>query len=140
MPATEHLDYVQQLMQQAKSSTYFSCKLFSYYINNLSYPRVRADIIVRLLINDRIRAILGCIQAKSPWQALSFFKDGPFGASFLYFHLFYCTIERLNFSDAWIQTADLWSWKRLLYQLSHNHRPEEGIKIVAVSTARVSLR
>ena len=25
------------------------------------------------------------------------------------------------FADEWIQTADLWSWKRLLYQLSHYH-------------------
>ena len=25
-----------------------------------------------------------------------------------------------NFADEWIQTADLWYWKRPLYQLSHN--------------------
>ena len=26
-----------------------------------------------------------------------------------------------NFADDWIRTADLWCWKQLLYQLSHNH-------------------
>ena len=25
------------------------------------------------------------------------------------------------FADDWIRTADLWNWKRLLFQLSHNH-------------------
>ena len=29
----------------------------------------------------------------------------------------------INFADDWIRTADLWYWKRLLYQLSHNHCP-----------------
>ena len=28
------------------------------------------------------------------------------------------------FADDWIRTADLWHWKRLLYQLSHNHCPK----------------
>ena len=27
------------------------------------------------------------------------------------------------FADDWIRTADLWHWKRPLYQLSHNHFP-----------------
>ena len=26
----------------------------------------------------------------------------------------------INFADDLIRTADLWSWKQLLYQLSHN--------------------
>ena len=25
------------------------------------------------------------------------------------------------FANDWIRTADLWNWKRPLYQLSHNH-------------------
>ena len=29
----------------------------------------------------------------------------------------------LKFTDDWIQTVDLWRWKRPLYQLSHNHCP-----------------
>ena len=29
----------------------------------------------------------------------------------------------VNFTNDWIQTADLWYWKRPLYQLSHNHCP-----------------
>ena len=27
------------------------------------------------------------------------------------------------FADDWIQTMDLWNWKRPFYQLSHNHCP-----------------
>ena len=27
------------------------------------------------------------------------------------------------FADDWIRTTDLWYWKQLLYQLSHNHCP-----------------
>ena len=27
----------------------------------------------------------------------------------------------MNFANDWIQTADLWSRKQPLYQLSHNH-------------------
>ena len=27
------------------------------------------------------------------------------------------------FAEDWIRTADLWNWKRPLYQLSHNHCP-----------------
>ena len=42
---------------------------------------------------------------------------------FLYFCLFYFTIGRQNFAGVWIWTADLWCWKRPLYQLSHNHCP-----------------
>ena len=29
----------------------------------------------------------------------------------------------MKFADVWIWTADLWCWKRPLYQLSHNHCP-----------------
>ena len=46
---------------------------------------------------------------------------------FLYFHRFNTDlirlIEHLKFSDDWMWTADLWCWKRSLYQLSHNHYP-----------------
>ena len=30
----------------------------------------------------------------------------------------------VKFANDWIRTADLWCWKRLLYQLSHHHCPE----------------
>ena len=30
----------------------------------------------------------------------------------------------IKFADDWIRTADLWHWKRLLCQLSHNHCPK----------------
>ena len=32
-------------------------------------------------------------------------------------------IVHITFADGWIQTADLWCWKRPLYQLRHNHFP-----------------
>ena len=32
-----------------------------------------------------------------------------------------CSI--LKFANDWIRTTGLWYWKRPLYQLSHNHRP-----------------
>ena len=32
-------------------------------------------------------------------------------------------LSNIHFANDWIQTADLWSWKRLLYQLSHNYHP-----------------
>ena len=43
---------------------------------------------------------------------------------FLYFCLFN-TVEstqmfNMNFDNEWIRTAELWYWKRLLHQLSHN--------------------
>ena len=58
----------------------------------------------------------------------SFFKKWAIpGLFFLYFRLFNtqltvnkCSIYKLIFADDWIQTADLWYWKQLLYQLSHN--------------------
>ena len=51
-----------------------------------------------------------------------FFKMGLSRTLFLYFCIFYCTIGRNFFADVWIRTADLWCWKRPLYQLSHNHK------------------
>ena len=30
----------------------------------------------------------------------------------------------INFADDWIRAVDLWYWKRMLYQLSHNHFQE----------------
>ena len=47
------------------------------------------------------------------------------GLFFFYFRLFntQLTVNKcsINFADDWIRTADLWYWKRPLYQLSHNH-------------------
>ena len=53
---------------------------------------------------------------------ICFFKDGPFLASFSLFlsFLFKCTIGRSNFANVGIWTADLWSLKQKLYQLSHH--------------------
>ena len=36
----------------------------------------------------------------------------------------------INFSDDWSQTADLWYQKRLLFQLSHNHFPNQFIYLL----------
>ena len=32
-----------------------------------------------------------------------------------------------NIANCWIWTADLWCWKRPLYQLSHNHYPIDNV-------------
>ena len=58
-----------------------------------------------------------------------FFKKlGHSRPLFLYFRLFNTVdSEMFNiifFADDWFRTADLWIWKQLLYQLSHNHYPE----------------
>ena len=56
-------------------------------------------------------------------RKLFFFKNGPFPASFIFIFVFsiQLTVNKcsINFADDWIQTADLWHWKRPLYQLSH---------------------
>ena len=56
----------------------------------------------------------------------NFFKWTNPGLFFLYFRLFNtfdCKCLIYIFADDWIQTTDLWSQKRLLYQLSHNNSP-----------------
>ena len=53
-------------------------------------------------------------------------KNWPIPASFSLFSSFQYSWQKIfniNFWDDWIRTADLWSWKQLLYQLSHNHCP-----------------
>ena len=51
-------------------------------------------------------------------------KIGPFPASFFFIFVFSIQlIVHINFADDWIRTADLWFWKRPLYQLRHNHFP-----------------
>ena len=37
------------------------------------------------------------------------------------------TVKCSILADDWIQTADLWKWKRPPYQLSHNHSPNQLI-------------
>ena len=39
---------------------------------------------------------------------------------FLFWHLSVNTCSMWNSADDWIRTRDLWCWKRLLCQLSHN--------------------
>ena len=48
-------------------------------------------------------------------------KSSNPGLFFFSFHLLN-TADRKQviFSNDWIRTADLWCWKRALYQLSHN--------------------
>ena len=57
----------------------------------------------------------------------SFFLNGPFPTSFLYFRLFYKQLTVIKCSikvaDDWIQTRVLWYCKRPLCQLRHNHFP-----------------
>ena len=59
-----------------------------------------------------------------PIQITFFKKNGPFPASFYLFSSFQYTVDSKQmsnnlFADDWIRTADLWYWKRPLYQLSH---------------------
>ena len=46
---------------------------------------------------------------------------------FLHFRLFNAVDGKqrlnINYAEDWIWTLDLWYWKRLLYQLSHNDCP-----------------
>ena len=62
-------------------------------------------------------------------SVIVFFNMGHSRPLFLYFRLFntQLTVNKcsINFADDWIQTADLWYWKRPLYQLSHNHCPKQ---------------
>ena len=53
------------------------------------------------------------------------FLKGPFPATFFFNFRLFDTVEsqQIFYIKVWIQTADLWSRKRLLYQLSHNQRP-----------------
>ena len=58
---------------------------------------------------------------------INIFLNVPFPASFLFIYVFSIQLtvnDQYNlFADDWIRTVDLWYWKRLLYQLSHNHFP-----------------
>ena len=53
-------------------------------------------------------------------------KIGPFPASFFFILVFSIQlIVQINFADDWIRTADLWCRKQPLYQLHHNHFPND---------------
>ena len=39
----------------------------------------------------------------------------------------------INFANNWIQTVDIWFWKRLLCQLSHNHCPITQVRLLLFS-------
>ena len=62
-----------------------------------------------------------------------FFKNGPFPVSFFFIFIFsiQLTVKKcsINVADDWIQTVDLWYWKWLLYQLSHNHCPKVFVSL-----------
>ena len=64
-----------------------------------------------------------------PGQKLHCFLNGPFPASFFFIFVFsiQLTVNKclINSADDWIRTADLWHCKRPLYQLSHNHCPQQ---------------
>ena len=63
------------------------------------------------------------------WIEQSAFLKRAFpGLLFLYFRLFNTVDSNCSlqiFANDWIRTADLWSQKLPLYQLSHNHCPTE---------------
>ena len=41
--------------------------------------------------------------------------------------------KQINFANGWIQTADLWYRKQLLYQPSHNHCPVLNIFLLDIT-------
>ena len=44
---------------------------------------------------------------------------------FIYFRLFNTFDSKQFLNITWIRTADLWYWKRPLYQLSNSHCPSK---------------
>ena len=42
----------------------------------------------------------------------------------------------IKFTDDWIRTAELWSLKRPLYQLSHNHCPVKQLYVSEICTEK----
>ena len=72
------------------------------------------DIIKRPFRLNRLLCILGSV---------IFLKMGHSWTLFLLFSSFqYNTVyNKLKFAGVWIPTEDLWYWKQLLCQLSHNH-------------------
>ena len=63
------------------------------------------------------------------WRA--FFKKWAIPCIFFFIFVFSIqltvNIQYNIFADEWIQTADLWIWKRPLYQLSHHHCPNDRL-------------
>ena len=60
----------------------------------------------------------------STWRKIDFlFFNRPLPASLFFIFVFSTQLKVMNaqkiFANDWIQTADLWFWKRLLYQLSN---------------------
>ena len=60
------------------------------------------------------------------------------------FFIYFCLINtfdikqvnnclKINLADDWIQTSDLWYWKRPVYQLSHNHCPFYIYRLIIIS-------
>ena len=46
-------------------------------------------------------------------------------------------MSSINFADDWIGTADIWYWKQLLFQPSHNQCPvEKNVPIVLILPSR----
>ena len=61
-----------------------------------------------------------------------YFLNWPFPASFFFILVFLIQLTvdvqyKCLPDNYWTQTADLWNWKRALYQLSHNHCPLTSI-------------
>ena len=70
----------------------------------------------------------------------SVFKDCLFSKMdhsrplFRCFRLFNTVDGTYNISHDWIWTADLWYWKRQLYQLCHNHSPKNCLLTLKIVT------
>ena len=61
-------------------------------------------------------------------------ENGPFPTSFSLFSSLYYSWWEIKFVNDWIRTADLWYWRRPLYQLRHNHKHFPCRKFVCLWT------
>ena len=89
--------------------------------------RLESEMLVRLSIDSMFSSTLYVTLFGASlilvWP-LNLFFMGLSRPLFLLFSSFlFSKMFNMNFADDWIRTVDLWNWKRLLYQLSHNHCP-----------------
>ena len=77
-------------------------------------------------IRTKGRRMVGAENSARLWRPprkLSFFYIKCAIFFFIFVFSIQLTVNKcsINFANDWIWTADLWRWKRPLYQLSHNH-------------------
>ena len=74
----------------------------------------------------RINHTTNCATTTAQFTETLCFYIGPIASHFLFYFVFpiQLTLNRsYKITNDCIRTADLWCWKRPLYQLRHNHCP-----------------